>query len=96
MVMLRMLQYRLQRLGIAGTSLALKRTTLALVAYDEVEFQTAVLPEVPKIRNFAFWLPICRQKLFLASLVQLVFSINGKSVVLEIDHSCLLCLMCII
>ena len=23
----------------------------------------------PKIRNFAFWLPICRQKLFLASLV---------------------------
>ena len=40
---------------------------LTLSSLDNL--RNEVVTGKPKIRNFAFWLPICHQKLFLASLV---------------------------
>ncbi len=49
--------------GITSREMELKLTNVNRASLHEL------MLDYPKIRNFAFWLPICRQKLFLASLV---------------------------
>ena len=49
--------------GITSREMELKLTNVNRASLHEL------MLDYPKIRNFAFWLPICRQKLVLASLV---------------------------
>ena len=64
-----MLYKQMCGLAVPMTPLAFDTYSDTVIRNSKLLFFSAAGRNKPKIRNFAFWLPICRQKLFLASLV---------------------------